>query len=74
MDTLGEICALFASVENVTRYEAPAAAFEDVEKMVRHLHEMTKIAEQEMHAVVLSCARARRQIHAGLPTKKPTVH
>jgi hypothetical protein len=74
MDTLGEIRALFASVENVTGDETPAGAFEDVEKMVRHLHEMTKIAEHEMHAVVLSCARARRQILAGLPTKKPTVH
>src|SRR5262249_36164642 len=49
MDTLGRIRALFASVENVTRDETPAGAFEDVEKMVRHLHEMTKIAEHEMH-------------------------
>ena len=75
MNTLGEIRALFASVENVTSDdETPASAFEDIEKMFRHLHEMTKIAEHEMHAVVLSCARARKLILAGLPTKKPTVH
>jgi hypothetical protein len=74
IDTLGKIRALFASVENVTRDETRAGAFEDVEKMVRHLHEITKIAEHEMHAVVLSCARARRQMLAGLPTRKPTVH
>ena len=31
---------------------------------------MTRIAEREMHAVVLSCKRARRQMLAGVPGKK----
>jgi hypothetical protein len=58
----------------VTRDETRAGTFEDVEKMVRHLHEMTKIAEHEMHAVALSCVRARERTLKGLPIKKPTVH
>jgi hypothetical protein len=74
MDTLGNIRALFASLEDVTKDETRAGALKNAETTVRRLHEMTKIAEHEMHAVVLSCARARRQILAGLPTKKPTVH
>jgi hypothetical protein len=35
---------------------------------------MTRIAEHEMHAVVLSCKRARRDMLASLPARKPTLH
>jgi hypothetical protein len=35
---------------------------------------MTKIAEHEIHAIVLSCVRARRQMLAVLPATKPTLH
>jgi hypothetical protein len=38
------------------------------------MREMTRIAEHEMHEVVLSCKRARRQMLAGLPASKPTMH
>jgi hypothetical protein len=70
IDTLAEARVLFASVEGATA----AGALEDVDTMVRHLHDMTRIAEHEIHAVILSCTRARRQFLAGLPTRKPTVH
>jgi hypothetical protein len=74
MDALGNIRALFASLEDVTKDETRAGALKNAEMTVRRLHEMTKIAEHEMHAVVLSCVRARKQMLAGLPIKKPTVH
>jgi TPR repeat protein len=35
------------------------------------MQEMTRIAEHEMHAVVLSCKRARRDMLASLPAGKP---
>jgi len=35
---------------------------------------MSKNAEHEINAVVLSCTRARRQTLASLPAKKPTLH
>jgi hypothetical protein len=38
------------------------------------VREMTKIAEHEIHAIVLSCARARRQVLAVSPATKPTLH
>jgi hypothetical protein len=41
---------------------------------LRNVREMTKIAEHEIHAIVLSCARARRQMLAVLPAAKPTLH
>jgi hypothetical protein len=76
MDTLGNIRDLFASIENenVTKDETRASALKNAETTVRRLDEMTKTAEHEMHAVVLSCVRARKQMLAGLPIKKPTVH
>jgi len=38
------------------------------------MREMTKIAEREIHAVVLACTRARRQLLASLPAHKATRH
>jgi hypothetical protein len=35
---------------------------------------MTKDAEHEIHAILLSCKRARRQKLASLPAQKPTLH
>lgn len=35
---------------------------------------MTKIVEHEMHAVVLSCKRARRHLFAATPAAKPMLH
>ena len=35
---------------------------------------MTKNAEHEMHAIVLSCKRARKQMLAALPAKKSSLH
>jgi hypothetical protein len=35
---------------------------------------MTRIAENEMHAVVLSCKRARRDMLASLPARQPSEH
>ena len=45
-----------------------------METTLRHMREMTKNAEHEMNAVVLSCTRARRQMLTALPAKKPTLH
>jgi hypothetical protein len=57
-DSLGETRAFFATVVEVTEDETKSGMFSDVETMLRRLHEMTKIAEHEIHAVVLSCTRA----------------
>jgi len=46
----------------------------DMEKTLRLLRQMTKDAEHEIHAILLSCKRARRQMIASLPAQKPTLH
>jgi hypothetical protein len=40
----------------------------------KHLRELTRIMESEIHEAVLSCTRARRQMLEGIVTAKPTVH
>lgn len=45
-----------------------------METTLQHLREMTKKAEHEMHAIVMSCKRARKQTLAALPAKNPRLH
>jgi hypothetical protein len=74
LDSLGEMRAGFATVFDLASDHAKEANIKDAERTLRNSREMTKIAEHEMHAVVLSCARARRELMAMLPTDKPTLH
>jgi hypothetical protein len=74
LGTLGEMRVLIAGVLDVAADRNKAATIGDIEGTLRHMREMTRIAEHEMHEVVLSCKRARRQMLAGLPASKPTMH
>ena len=60
LDTLSEMRALMAAVFHLARDETKAATAQDVQASLRNVRATTKIAEHEMHAIVLSCARARR--------------
>lgn len=46
----------------------------DIADMLGQFRKLTRIAEHEMHAVVLSCARARRQMLAATPVRRPVLH
>ena len=74
LNVLGEMRALIAGVATVAKDESKAVSDKDVEGTFRQIREMTRIAEHEIHAVILSCRRARRQMVASLPAKKPTLH
>jgi hypothetical protein len=74
LDILGELCALFAAVLEITTHETKAATDKGMETTLRPMREMTKNAEHEMHAIVLSCKRARKQMLAALPAKKSSLH
>jgi hypothetical protein len=73
-ENLGEMRALVSAVLHVATDETKAAADTDIETTLRHMREITKNAEHEMHAIILSCKRARRQTLAALPLKKPSLH
>jgi hypothetical protein len=51
----------------------PAAA-DDIAGTIRDVHELTKIAEHEMHEAVLACKRARRQLLRTMAATKPVLH
>ena len=65
---------LFAAVVDVTKDETVAGTEKDTERTLRHMREMTRVAEHEMHAIVLSCVCARQQMLVGLPISKATLH
>ena len=71
---LSEMWALFEGTEAVARDEAKTGTEQDIEKTLRLLRQMTKDAEHEVHAILLSCKRARRQMLASIPAQKPTLH
>jgi hypothetical protein len=72
LSVLGELRSLIAGVLDVATNGNKVASAGDIEGTLRHMQEMTRIAEHEMHAVVLSCKRARRDMLASLPARKPT--
>ncbi len=74
LDDLADMRALFAATAELATDEAKPAQLKEMETTLRLLREMTKNAEHEMHAIVLSCKRARKLMLAGIPAKKPTIH
>jgi hypothetical protein len=74
LDILGEMRAMFVAVHEVATDQTKAGTDKDMETTLKHMREMTKNAEHEMHAVVLSCKRARKQMLDTLPAPKPTLH
>ena len=44
------------------------------QSIFRHLRDLTRIMETEIHEVLLSCTRARRQLIESIATEKPTIH
>ena len=68
MDCLGEINAMLQGVIRLAEKPEETANDADRANMVQNVKELTRIAEKEMHAVILSCVRARREV------LKQTVH
>ena len=71
---LGEMRALMAGIVNMAPDTTSTTTEKDIKGTLRQIEELTKIAEHEIHAVVLSCTRARRQMLAAMPAQKPTLH
>jgi hypothetical protein len=74
LDDLGQTRALFEAVLVLAADDAKPVTAKGMETTLQHMREMTRKAEHEIHAVVLACTRARRQMLAGMPTSKPALH
>jgi hypothetical protein len=74
LGALSEMRVLFAATNVAASDKTVPGTEADMQTTLRLMREMTKNAEHEIHAVVLSCTRARRQFLASLPAMKPTLH
>jgi hypothetical protein len=74
VDTLAEIRAMLDGAQVLADDPSKPAAPDDIAATIGHFRELTRIAEHEMHEAVLSCTRARRQMLAALPARRPVLH
>ncbi len=74
LGVLGEIRAMLEGAQVLAEDPTKPAASDDIAVTIGRFRELTRIAEHEIHAAVLSCTRARRQMLASLPTRRPVLH
>jgi hypothetical protein len=74
LGVLAEVRAMLEGVREVASNPSKPATPADIAVTLGHLREFTRIAEHEMHELVLSCTRARRQILRMMPATKPVLH
>jgi hypothetical protein len=70
---LAEIRAMLEGVREVASNPSKPATPADITATLGHLREFTRIAEHEMHELLLSCTRARRQMLRMMPATKPVL-
>ena len=73
LDTLGQLRAMMVGVHQVSVDESKPATPSDIATTIKHLQELTRIAENEINRVVLDCTRARRQLISSPGTSLPNV-
>jgi len=71
---LGELRAMMAGIEDLVARDIQAENRTQLETTFRHVSELTKIMEAEIHEAVMSCARARQQMLAGIELPRSSLH
>jgi hypothetical protein len=71
---LSELRAMMAGVCELVSRDPNADDRTQLDTTFKHLRELTRIMETEIHEAVLSCTRARRQMLERILTEKPTIH
>lgn len=74
VDQLAELRPMMGGICELVSRDPGADDRTKLETTFKHLRELTRIMETEIHETVLSCTRARRQMLAGILTTRPTVH
>lgn len=74
LDILGEVRALITGIHEVAGDVAKSAEPSEIAMTMKHLREMTRIADTEINRVVLDCTSARRQLMGTVGTAKPIRH
>lgn len=71
---LAELRTMMAGICDLMARDPDADDRTQLDTTFKHLRELTRIMETEIHEAVLSCARARHQMLDGIPFAKPTLH
>jgi hypothetical protein len=74
LNALSELRAIFDGLYELANNPTKPVTADDVAQTRRNIRELTKVGEREIHEIVLSCTRARRQLLNSVPTTKPTLH
>ena len=74
VEHLSELRAMMAGICELVSRDPNADDRTQLGTTFKHLHELTRIMETEIHEALLSCTRARRQMLEGVLTAKPTIH
>lgn len=74
LEELGEMRALFMATLDIASDNTITAPALQLENTLRLMHQITKNAEHEIHAIVIACSRARRNMLSQTSTLKPTLH
>jgi hypothetical protein len=74
LGVLADIRAMVEATAEVAQNRSKPGGPAEVATTLGLFREVTRIAEQEIHGVVLSCTRARRQMERTLPTSRPVLH
>jgi hypothetical protein len=70
LDVLSELGAIFDGLCELASNPTKPVTADDIAQTRRNIGELTRVAEREIHEVVLSCTRARRQLLNSVP--RPT--
>jgi hypothetical protein len=74
LGALGDIRSMLEAAQVLGEDPSKPAVPDDIAVTMGHLRELTRIAEHEIHEAVLSCTRARRQMLASQPKRRPVLH
>lgn len=74
MDVLSELHALLSGAHALAMGDATLVSDNELAATLTQVQQLTPIIEKQINSVVLSCTRARRQMHKSPDFSGPTVH
>ena len=71
---LAEMRAMTLGIIDLVERDPLAGNRNELETTFRHLRELDRIMEREIHETVMACTKARRTMIASITTSRSTVH
>jgi len=74
MTVLSEVRSMAVATHNLATDLTKPTSAQDIAGTLGHLRKLTRIVEHEIHELVISCTRARRDTLRGTPATRPVLH